>query len=365
MLSVGNKPILQYVVEALAHNTVQDIIIVVGYHREQIQDYFGSGERFGVHIRYATQEHQLGTGHALLCARDLAQDRFLVLPGDNIVNGATLRELVHATQDTILVKEAPGRQYGVVLIENGLVRGLVEKPPDPVSPWLNTGTYLLHGTIFDRLTEQLELPAAIHQMVQDGHRVAHQPTQGTWWDAAYPWDLLQLNGLALAEAEERLGGIREPGVVIKGRVQVAEKSVLRANTYIVGPAVIGEGCEIGPSVSIFPYTSIGNNVVIDAFTQVRNSIIGNSVQLGSHSLLRDSILADGCAIGPRFTAPSGKTVMHADGEPVEVRMGSIVADNVEIGAGVSLRPGLLIGHGAHIRDMNQLREDIPEGSLVV
>jgi glucose-1-phosphate thymidylyltransferase len=365
MLPVGNKPILQYVVEALAQNGVQDIVIVVGYHREQIQDYFGSGERFGARIRYATQEHQLGTGHALLCARDLAEERFLVLPGDNIINSSTLRDLVLATQETVLVKEAPGRQYGVVLIENGRVRGLVEKPMEPVSPWVNTGSYLLRATIFDRLAEELDLPAALHRMVQEGHSVAPLPTQGVWWDAAYPWDLLQLNGLALGELEERVAGVREPGVVVKGRVQVGETSVLRANSYIVGPAVIGEGCEIGPSAAVFPYTSIGNNVVMDAFTQVRNCIIGSSVQVGSHSVLGDTIIADGCTIGPRFTAPSGKTVMAGDGEPVEIRMGAIVADNVEIGAGVALRPGLLIGHGAHIREMNHLREDIPEGSLVV
>ena len=105
MLPIGNKPILQYVVEALKANDIEEIIIVVGYFREQIQDYFGSGERFGLRIRYAHQEHQLGTGHALLCAEKLTQDKFLVLPGDNVIDAITLREIVNSTQDTILVKE--------------------------------------------------------------------------------------------------------------------------------------------------------------------------------------------------------------------------------------------------------------------
>ena len=134
---------------------------------------------------------------------------------------------------------------------------------------------------------------------------------------------------------------------------------------MVGPAIIGEGCEIGPCVSIFPNTSIGNNVVIDSFTQLRNCIVGDSVQIGSHSVLSDTIIAGGCTIGARFTAPSGKATMQVDGETVVVQIGSIVADNVEVGAGVSLRPGITIGQGASIRDMNQVREDVPEESLVV
>ena len=94
MLPIGNKPILQYVVEALAANGVPEIIIVVGYHREQIQDYFGSGDQFDIRIRYAVQEHQLGTGHALMCAKELIKGRFLVLPGDNILNPLAIQDLI-------------------------------------------------------------------------------------------------------------------------------------------------------------------------------------------------------------------------------------------------------------------------------
>ena len=65
MLSVADKPILQYVIESLAQNGVRNIVLVVGYRREQVFDYIGSGEQFGVDIVYVTQEKQLGTAHAL------------------------------------------------------------------------------------------------------------------------------------------------------------------------------------------------------------------------------------------------------------------------------------------------------------
>ena len=50
MLSIAGKPILQYVVEALAQIGIRDIVLLVGYHKEQIFDYMGSGEQLGVAI---------------------------------------------------------------------------------------------------------------------------------------------------------------------------------------------------------------------------------------------------------------------------------------------------------------------------
>lgn len=93
MLPIANKPILQYVVEALAANGVHEIIMVVGYCREKVQDYFSSGESFGASIRYVVQHQQLGTAHALWQARNLAAERFLVLLGDNIIEPDNLTSI--------------------------------------------------------------------------------------------------------------------------------------------------------------------------------------------------------------------------------------------------------------------------------
>src|SRR3990170_3573442 len=77
MIAIAGKPILQYVVEALARNGIRNIVIVVGYRREQVFNYMGSGERFGVNITYITQERQLGTAHALMQAREVVENEFL------------------------------------------------------------------------------------------------------------------------------------------------------------------------------------------------------------------------------------------------------------------------------------------------
>src|SRR4030066_1905106 len=85
MLSIAGKPMLCYVIEALAQHGIRNIVLVVGYRREQVFDYIGSGEQFGVKVAYVTQDKQLGTAHALAQAKEVAESEFLVLSGDKLI----------------------------------------------------------------------------------------------------------------------------------------------------------------------------------------------------------------------------------------------------------------------------------------
>ncbi|MEK6838472.1 MAG: sugar phosphate nucleotidyltransferase, partial [Candidatus Thermoplasmatota archaeon] len=66
MIRVGNRPILEHVVRALAAEGIVDLVLVAGYRRERIMSYFQDGKAFGVKIEYIVQNKQLGTAHALL-----------------------------------------------------------------------------------------------------------------------------------------------------------------------------------------------------------------------------------------------------------------------------------------------------------
>jgi len=366
MLPIGNKPIIEYVVEALAANGILDIILVVGYQRHLIQDYLGSGERFGVNLRYVVQDRQLGTGHALSTAEIFAAQRFLVLPGDNIVNATAIRDLIHARENAILITDqARGEQYGVVDVQHGKALAIVEKPQGQSFTWGNTGAYLLTNQIFGYLKQELELPTAINHMMNDGVQVIACETTSGWLDAVYPWDLMKVNGLALAQLKGDRRGECEPGVTLIGEVRIDPGSMIRANSYIVGPTVIGEGCEIGPGAVVFPYTSLGKNVVIESFTQLRNCIISESVHIGSHSHLTDTFVGEASSIGPYFTATSIDTTVSVGSNSTVVHTGSVISDNVEIGARVSLSPGTTIGPNARIKDNKFIQQDIPESAYVV
>ena len=85
MIPVANRPILDYVIEALSKNNIRDIVMVVGYKKEIIMSHFEDGSDFNVSIKYVEQRKQLGTAHALMQAKDLINSDFITLPGDNII----------------------------------------------------------------------------------------------------------------------------------------------------------------------------------------------------------------------------------------------------------------------------------------
>jgi glucose-1-phosphate thymidylyltransferase len=162
-----------------------------------------------------------------------------------------------------------------------------------------------------------------------------------------------------------MDGQVEEGVVIRGLVSIGKGSVIRAHSYIVGPAAIGSGCEVGPSVCVFPGTSIGNNVFIFPFSELRNSVISDGVQVGAGSAIHDSVIDKNCVIGGRFTAVSGPAEVKVEGEHHKVSVGAMLGEGCRIEENVTVRPGVLVGNGARVGALNVIRNNLPDESLVV
>jgi glucose-1-phosphate thymidylyltransferase len=366
MIPVANKPILQYVVEALVLNGIRNIVMVVGYRKEQVLDFFGSGEQFDVDIGYAFQEQQLGTAHALKQAEDVVEDRFLVLSGDNIIEADTLASFTQAKANTVFIKEQENvSKYGVVIVRNGMVEAIEEKPKEARGNLVNTGIYVFNREIFEFIEEEVDLTSAIGSMIARGSSVAAQMTGGSWLDVVYPWDILKLNDVALRTIPSTLAGSIERGVTLKGLVSVGRDTVIRSNTYIVGPVVIGENCEIGPSVSILPATSIGNNTVVSSFTQIENSVIGNNVQIGPSSTIEDSIIDRGSTLKGHLIARSGEVEVKINGEYHRVEIGAMLGEYCHLEGSVIVHPGVIVGNHSQVKALRVLEENIPDGSLVV
>ena len=364
MLSIAGKPILQYVVESLAQNGIRNIVLVVGYRREQVFDYMGSGERFDVDITYVTQERQLGTAHALAQARAVTESEFLVLSGDNLIEADAVAQFVAVKPEAMLVKRVdnPAR-YGVVTIENGMVKDIVEKPEEAKSNVVNTGIYAFTTEIFSFIEAQLDIPDALNNMLAQGYPISAQEAVGTWLDVVYPWDILSLNDAVLRQIRPNLGGTIETGVSLKGLVSVGKDTIIRSNSYIVGPVVIGNNCDIGPNVCILPATSIGDNVVISSFNNVKNSVIGNDVNIGPGCIIQNSVIDSGCIIKGHFTAYSGEADVKVD-EHRLVNIGAMLGEGCNLGNNVVAQPGVIVGNHCQVQALKLLSGRLPDKSLV-
>ena len=365
MLFIAGKPILQYVVEALAQNGVRDIVLVVGYRKEQVFDYMGAGEHLGVNLTYVTQEKQLGTAHALAQAKGVIGNEFLVLPGDNLIEADTIAQFVTIKPEAVLVKRVDNpMRYGVVALDRGMVKEVAEKPEEARSNLVTTGIYAFTTEIFNFIEPELDLPDVLNQMIAQGHTINARETEGTWLDVIYPWDILNLNGAILHQIQASSGGTIEAGVTLKGQVLVGKDTVIHSNSYITGPVVIGDSCDIGPNVCIFPATSIGNNVVISPFTAIKNSVIGDDVNIGPSCTIQDSVIDKGCMIKGHFTACSGEEEVRVDHERHLVSVGAMLGEGCSLGNSVVAQPGVIVGNYSQVQPLKLIGGRLPDRSLV-
>jgi UDP-N-acetylglucosamine diphosphorylase/glucosamine-1-phosphate N-acetyltransferase len=365
MLAIADKPILQFVVESLVAAGIRDIICVVGYRKEQVFDYIGSGEQFGAEITYVTQEAQLGTAHALAQVREKAAEEFLVLPGDNLIEAGTIAGFIGIKPPALLVKRVSNpTRYGVVNIEDGEVKAILEKPREAQGNLVNTGIYAFDREIFPFTENVLDIPDTLNNMIAMGRTIEALETEGTWLDIVYPWDIISLNDAILSGIAVNVGGTIEPGVSLKGNVEVGEGTVIRSGSCIYGPAVIGSGCDIGPHVCVMPATSIGDNVVISPFTEVRNSVIGDDVNIGTGSIISDSVIGKGCLIKGRFTAIGGCSEVRINGETPAIDVGVIMGEDCRVANNVTAQPGANIGNYCEIQMSKLITGKLPDRSLV-
>jgi UDP-N-acetylglucosamine diphosphorylase / glucose-1-phosphate thymidylyltransferase / UDP-N-acetylgalactosamine diphosphorylase / glucosamine-1-phosphate N-acetyltransferase / galactosamine-1-phosphate N-acetyltransferase len=366
MISIAGRPTLDYVIRSLADNGIRDIILVVGYHKEKIYDHAGDGHQFGVDIKYVVQAKQLGTAHALAQARESADEEFLVVPGNKLIESGTIGQLLKAGSPAILIKRVDNpSQYGVVSMQGDKLLKIVEKPSHPESDYINAGIYLFRKNVFEYLEMELDIPDVINKMISGGERIKTVVTEKRWLDVIYPWDILSFNSLILQNIQPQQSGIIESGVSLKGIVSVGENTIVHPNSYIAGPVCIGKGCEIGPNVCIFPATSIGDNVTISPFTEVSNSIIGNDVQIGTGSVIQDTVIDTGSTLGPHFTTFSEEAEVKIEKEHHLVKIGALLGSGCRIGSNVTARAGTILGNHTQIKSYKLVYGNIPDGSLII
>jgi UDP-N-acetylglucosamine diphosphorylase / glucose-1-phosphate thymidylyltransferase / UDP-N-acetylgalactosamine diphosphorylase / glucosamine-1-phosphate N-acetyltransferase / galactosamine-1-phosphate N-acetyltransferase len=354
MIPVGNKPILEYVIDALQESGIIDIVLVVGYKREKIMDYFSDGHKWGVNITYVEQFQQLGTAHALRQASHLIKDHFLVINGDTVIDASAIKQIIRhqggdATMLTVTVDTA--QKYGVVQIQNSLVKSIQEKPTHKeIGNTVNAGVYCFSPKIFDFLEYMdisergdYEITDAIRKMIENDIPVRAVHTNATWMDAAYLWDLIDLNAATLARQKVESHGTVEEGAHIVGAVKIGENTVIRSGCYIVGPVNIGDNCDIGPNTVILPSTSVGSNSTVEPFTRISNCILMSNVRVSSFSHLTNSIIGEGATIGPAFIAESDSTKVEVENKLMRANIGAIIGDNTEITGRVLVKPGKIIG----------------------
>jgi UDP-N-acetylglucosamine diphosphorylase / glucose-1-phosphate thymidylyltransferase / UDP-N-acetylgalactosamine diphosphorylase / glucosamine-1-phosphate N-acetyltransferase / galactosamine-1-phosphate N-acetyltransferase len=349
MIPVANRPIIEYVIEALVKNGIREITVVVGYRKEQVTRFLN---QLDVPVEVVVQNKQLGTGNALLCAESKIRDNFLVLPGDNYIDPTSISRIMD-TPNSMLVKEHPSpSNFGVVMLNEGLVSGILEKPESSPSFMVSTGIYSFKKDVFTYIQEN-NLTDAISSMIDNGVQIQGIPADD-WQDAIFPWDLLKMNRRLLHNLDPAREGTVNRQTIIQGLVKIGKGTTIGPNTVITGPVIIGCDCNIGPNCCILPNTSIGARVTLEPFTYIGDAIIMDDSSVGSHSRVVDTVMGERCTLADHTSTCTASGLIEIEGIATRSEFGAIIGDTVTSGP-FTVFQNSIIGNNVTIEGQDSLK----------
>lgn len=201
MIEIRNKPLLSYVVDYWNRYT-DDFIFVVGYKKEQVTEFV---TQLPINPQFVEQKELRGIAHAILCAKELVSNRFIVVLGDCICRGefhfpANMEQGVGVweTEEVEDIKQS----YSVNTKDN-LVCHVEEKPKQVSNNLCGMGFYFFNKRVFDYikftkpslLRGEVEITDTIQNMIDSGEKIAPVLFQGSYLNITYPEDLVKAESL--------------------------------------------------------------------------------------------------------------------------------------------------------------------------
>ena len=374
MLPLANRPMMEHLILAARDAGITDFVLVVGYGEREVRKHFDDGSRWGIRITYAPQRHQQGTADALRAAADRVSGNFLAMNGDMLLSSTDIARLIAMPPHCMCTSTTDHpRDYGVVLVEDGMVTSLEEKSEHPQSNLINAGAYLFSPDIFDLVDQvqtsergELELTDALGVLIGERRLSAFPLT--SWMDVGYPWDLLDANAILMASLTSENRGTVEDGVTLTGPVVIGKGTIIKSGTYIEGPCIIGDNCRIGPHAYFRGATSIGDDCHIGHCTELKNSIVMAGTKIPHFNYIGDSVIGSGCNFGAG-TKVANLRHDHADvhvcGRNTRHRkFGAVIGDDVQFGINCSINVGAMIAHNSLFAPNTYVEGCIGENSII-
>jgi UDP-N-acetylglucosamine diphosphorylase / glucose-1-phosphate thymidylyltransferase / UDP-N-acetylgalactosamine diphosphorylase / glucosamine-1-phosphate N-acetyltransferase / galactosamine-1-phosphate N-acetyltransferase len=354
LVPIWGRPLLEHQMRQLA-GLVDEVVLVVGFLRQQIEDRFGRSFE-GTAIRYAPQERQRGTADALLAARPFLSGRSLVLNGDDFYHRDDLKGLAETGRGLLVTRARDPQNRAVVDIDDGIITGIVEKPPHPPKDsWCSVGGYCIEREDLAELDSlspsprgELELPDLILRLVRS-HRVRPHRIERFWIPITYSWDVLGTM-LFLWETPERA---REIGIDAETRdsLRLRADVALGEDVVLDGPLFLGSNVRIGRGVRLEGPLALGSGARVEAGARLSRVVGFDDVRVAEGAVIEDSVLGAGVSVGACAiveSRPASELRIDVKGNPVvpEIsRLGVVAGDRASIAPGERVPAGTLLAPG--------------------
>ena len=337
MVPVGNRPIMEHIVELLKRYGITDLISILYFQPEHITSYFGDGSAFGVRMQYATADADYGTAGAVRNAMPLIGDeRVIIISGDVLtdfdLSAAIAEHEARGAEATIALTSVENPlAFGIVIADSttGRIERFLEKPTwgEVFSDTINTGIYILEPAALERVPVRTNYDFSkdlYPRMLRENAALYGHVAKGYWRDIG------NLDEYRRAQEDVLAGRVK---VTIPGQCRTID------NATVWGEA----GAAVETDVAFTGSVILGRNVHVGTGASLENVIIGPGCQIDDGAELRNIVLWENCRIGK--SARMAESVCCAGvhiGSGALVRENCIIADRAEVGDRAVVGPNVKV-----------------------
>lgn len=410
MHEIMGQPMSKYIYDIAKEISNQKPLFVVGYKKEQIEEYFKDN------VDYIEQSVQMGTGHAIMITKDYIneEDNVLILCGDTpLIKKETIKRLIdeNSKKDAVILTSIVDNPYGygrIVKDSKGNFDKIVEEK-DATNEQkniqeINAGMYLVKGTLIKENIEKLTNDNSQKEYyLTDLFELLKKQNKDIATFLIDKQEILGVNSRVQLEEARRIiqdrinlfhmeNGvtlINPSSIYIENDVVIGRDTVIYPQNLITGNTKIGENCiihsenkilnsiikddvvikssfiedsfidektTIGPYAHLRPKSKLGKKVKIGNFVEVKNSTMGTGSKASHLSYVGDSDIGNDVNIG------CGVVFVNYDGKN---KHRSIVKDNAFIGSNSNLVAPVVIEEKGYVATGSTVTEDVPAGALCV
>lgn len=410
---VCGKEMINHVIDTMREANIEDVNIIIGKGAELVQKATESRN-----VSYSLQEEQLGTGHAVKCAKEFLKDKdgvVAIFTGDApLIRKETVKKLLDnhiengntGTLLTSLIQDPTG--YGRIIRNGNEIERIVEhkdcNEDELKVNEINAGMYCFDIKALLGALEKLSnnnaqgeyyLTDVISILKSEGKKLGAVITEfdetlgvNSRAELAQAEVIMRKvinkkhldNGVTIIDPSNTYIGVDVvigqdtiiyPGNVLEGKCEIGTDCVLypnsRIDSSIIGNEVeiqssvilqskIGDNTTVGPFAYVRPESNIGDKVRIGDFVEIKKSTIGNNTKVSHLTYIGDAEVGENCNFG------CGTVVVNYDGKN---KNKTIIGDNSFIGCNTNLVSPVEVKDNTYIAAGSTITKEVPEGSLAI